>query len=134
MSYVLLIAHFVGDFLCQSNWMAVNKSKRWDALALHALAYGGVLAVAVLMVSEDSAQVLWFLSANIAAHFAQDAITSLITARLWFIEMTARKIPGGYWTHIARPNDMRHWFFVAIGADQLLHTCVLVLTADWWLQ
>ena len=34
---------------------------------------------------------------------------------------------------VVRYNDKRHWFFVAIGADQLLHTVVLMVTAKWWL-
>ena len=41
--YVLLMAHFVGDFICQTDWMALNKSKRWDALALHVGVYSAVL-------------------------------------------------------------------------------------------
>lgn len=113
--YVLLVAHFVGDFILQSDWMAIHKSKRWDALAFHVLAYGGVLAVVVVVVPGDSPQALWFLAANMAAHFVQDAITSRINARLWMA-------------------DQRHWFFVGIGADQLLHYVTLFVTAGWWLR
>lgn len=34
-----IIAHAVGDYLTQSHWMAVNKSKRGKAAMLHATAY-----------------------------------------------------------------------------------------------
>ena len=134
--YVLLVAHFVGDFLCQSDWMAVNKSQRWDALALHVLAYSAVLAVAVIVGHGDTPQALWFLSTNVAAHFIQDAITSRINARLWFLDTTTgardRYLHDGEF--IGRFNDKRHWFFVGIGFDQLLHYVTLFVTAGWWLR
>lgn len=141
--YVLLVAHFVGDFLCQSDWMAVNKSKRWDALGVHVWVYGMVVGLCVIP--------WWtphrfgtFVLVNMAAHFVTDAITSRITSRLWFFAME----PGIWaqaeytvprhgrtlvnpWTPIA---DNRHWFFVAIGADQLIHFVTLVATASWWLS
>lgn len=122
--YVLLVAHFVGDFICQSDWMALNMSRRWDALAVHVAAYtavvGAIVAVwysatgrGALPVAE---QMFWpWIAANVAAHFAQDAITSRINSRL------------------LHPNQ-RHWFFVGIGADQLLHYVTLFVTAGWWLR
>jgi hypothetical protein len=36
---IILICHFVGDFLLQSDKMAVNKSKDWWQLTRHVLAY-----------------------------------------------------------------------------------------------
>ena len=144
--YVLLVAHFVGDFLCQSDWMALNKSKRWDALATHVFTYACVLNVAVQV---GSWRFWWtdamaaFVLVNSAAHFVQDAITSRINARLWFIDGV--RVKNGMWS---RPiveskgadayevafNDKRHWFFVGIGADQLLHYVTLFITAGWWLR
>lgn len=112
--YVLLGAHFVGDFICQSDWMAQNKSKRWDALALHVLIYSAVLGLFLLWPPPTDAALL-FVGVNGAAHFAQDAITSRINSRLW----AAKQV---------------HWFFVGIGADQLLHYVTLFVTAGWWLR
>lgn len=125
--YVLLVAHFVGDFICQSDWMALNKSKRWDALTLHVGVYSAVLYVFVHLGAYIVAGV-WprqlplfvpivagHVGINAVAHFAQDAITSRINARLW-------------------QANQRHWFFVGIGADQLLHYVTLFVTAGWWLQ
>ena len=110
--YVLLVAHFVGDFICQTDWMAANKSKRWDALMEHVLVYSTVLAVCVFPISGNAID---WLVINMGAHFVQDAITSRINARLW------------------QANE-RHWFFVGIGADQLLHYVTLFVTASWWLR
>lgn len=36
---VLLIAHLFGDFIFQTNWMAVNKANRTNSLLFHALTY-----------------------------------------------------------------------------------------------
>lgn len=150
--YVLLVAHFVGDFICQSDWMALNKSKSWDALAWHVAVYMFAMACVVgaitggLHTNPDA--LLNWIGVNALAHFAQDAITSRITSRLWFFRMHE-----GAWRHIDVPSvrgtaieddrlynpfvfegGNRHWFFVAIGFDQLLHYTTLFVTAGWWLK
>lgn len=104
----LLVAHFVGDFLLQSNWMAVGKSKHLLPLTIHCLVY-------------SSCFLFWgwaFALAVFLGHFIVDAITSKITSALWFIR------PDG-----TMDDAKRHWFFVAIGADQLIH--YIVLHATW---
>src|SRR3990167_1335879 len=96
MIYVLLVAHFVGDFICQTDWMAQNKSKRWDALALHVAVYSAVVYACLLVAGAFWAgwrfttqiplvipRFLPFIGATFAAHFVQDAITSRINSRLW---------------------------------------------------
>ena len=148
---VLLVAHFVGDFICQTNWMALHKSKRWDALALHVAVYMAVVSVFVALSQPDSEYpytsvkllAIWWV-VNGAAHFVQDAITSRINARFWFFKMAP-----GIWAQeehtypkhgrtLVNPfvaeGGNRHWFFVGIGFDQLLHYVTLFVTASWWLQ
>ena len=34
-----LILHLIGDYITQSNWMAVNKTTRWTPAITHALIY-----------------------------------------------------------------------------------------------
>lgn len=34
-----IVAHLVGDYILQSDWMAAEKTKRWLPAFLHALAY-----------------------------------------------------------------------------------------------
>lgn len=155
--YTLLIGHFIADFMCQSDWMAINKSKRWDALALHVLIYAVVFVLGYLawfmLVAEGgwrgalppAPSLFWqWLTVNAVAHFMQDSITSRINARLWFFRM----MPGIYVqapdtapyrdTRLINPwiaaGGNRHWFFVAIGFDQLLHYVTLFVTAEWWLR
>lgn len=95
----LLSMHFIADFVLQSDWMAINKSKRWDALIVHV----GIYSVCFLPWGGQFAMLTFVF------HFVQDAITSRINARLW-------------------QSNQRHWFFVAIGADQLLHSWLLAIT------
>ena len=137
--YVLLVAHFVADFMCQTDWMAINKSKRWDALALHVSVYITVLSMVVALVLPPAPYPymtlklfgLW-IGVNAAAHFVQDAITSRINSRLWFLPQVGTGMRPE-WIQV-EVKSTRHWFFVGIGADQLLHYVVLFKTAEWWLM
>jgi hypothetical protein len=126
--YVLLVAHFVGDFVYQTDDMAVRKATSWWALALHVLVYTFVLLMFTVWWWEAAI----FCAVNGVAHFVQDAVTSRILARLWFLPVSKR-YQGGH-TLLVEDTGSRHWFFVAIGADQLLHYVTLFVTADWWLR
>lgn len=113
---LLLAVHFVADFLLQSDWMALNKSKRWDALALHVTVYSACF----LPWGWPFALGVWI------THFITDAITSRITSRLWFIDLYPRadhspNYYGAYPLYARVDSGKRHWFFVVIGADQLIH-------------
>jgi len=35
-----LLAHAIGDYILQSDWMALSKTKRWAPCAVHAITYG----------------------------------------------------------------------------------------------
>lgn len=100
-SLTMLAIHFVADFILQSDWMAINKSKSWKALCLHTLIY----SLCFLPFYG-----LAFASATFLLHTLQDTITSRINSKLWVA-------------------NQRHWFFVGIGADQLLHYTLLAYTA-----
>ncbi len=141
----LFVLHFVADFMCQTDWMALNKSKwyetfQWpqgdeglDALLTHTLIYG----LSFLVFG-------WkFALITFVAHTLTDALTSQLTSKFWFIdffpvdrELVNKKAN----LTVFRPDEMiarvhakrRHWFFVAIGFDQLLHQAQLVLTF-WFL-
>lgn len=139
--YALLVGHFVGDFIYQSDWMAENKSKRWDVLAAHVAVYTLVIGAALvpfvgvgdhLFINAADGLVLRFILVNGAAHFVQDAITSRITARLWFLPKVGQGMQPTWIQVDVKPT--RHWFFVALGADQMLHYVTLFVTAQWWLR
>lgn len=121
----LLVTHFVADFILQSDWMALNKSKNNKALYLHAFVY----SLCFLPFG------FWFFLATFFMHFTTDYYTSRITSKLWFFKpwqtmtfegennQTEERIVS--WV---QSGGSRHWFFVMIGFDQLLHYFQLALT------
>lgn len=143
---ILLVLHFVGDFLFQSDWMATNKSRSWKALGLHILAYSlpfvgfgayilwDVWSI-ISMWPEEAGDLLWMVAKlygawflfNMVLHFVTDAITSRITSALWFFKPVAKVDPYDIQLYIAEGGS-RHWFFVMIGFDQLIHFVTLALT------
>ena len=137
----LLIAHFIGDFLLQSDWMALNKSKNWGALAAHSYVYAMSMLLAPIVGWDASGNfALAFIAITFVTHFITDAVTSRITSKLWFIELyNPGDCPKEFepHTHIGPYtfyNDAlvksayRHWFFVVIGLDQLIHFGTLAWT------
>lgn len=123
----LVAIHFVADFILQSDWMALNKS-RWTestegrlALTSHCLVYSacflpfGVAFAAITFIS----------------HVLTDAVTSKITSKLWFVRpaLNENNKPNGLFTYAE--SWKRHWFFVVIGADQLIHYFTLAGTYQW---
>lgn len=118
-----LIAHFVGDFLFQTDWMALNKSKRFDALTIHVAIYSLCFLPWGLK----------FFFLTLLTHWITDFYTSRLTSRLWFFDMKPLsvmpycKVCADY-DFAVRMNGKRHWFFVAIGADQLVHYLTLWAT------
>lgn len=122
----LLVTHFVADFMLQSDWMALNKSKRWWPLFLHCLLY----ALCFGWMGPN------FVAVTFITHFLTDAVTSRITSRLWFIRLMLKRedvidsseLNALYPFHAAVDSGLRHWFFVVIGLDQLIHYVTLALT------
>jgi len=72
----ILIAHFIGDFIFQSNYMALNKSSSNKVLFLHILTYSIPLLVL---------NVYWAIL-NSLLHFIVDYVTSRVNKRLWELE------------------------------------------------
>lgn len=115
----LLLTHFLSDFLLQTDWMALNKSKSNEALTLHALTYATPFALFGFRFA-----VYTFLT-----HWITDYFTSRCTTKLWFF----REVPSYYEDEIvyAPIPSRRHWFFVMIGFDQLIHAFTLATT--YWM-
>lgn len=125
----ILFTHFLADFPLQSDWMALNKAKHWDPLVIHALAYASCFYLGG-----------WgwhFAILTFLTHAITDAITSRITSKLWFIDLLepveSKGKPLAYPTfEFARVYPRkRHWFFVVIGLDQLIHFTTLALTLKY---
>ena len=102
---LLVWAHFVGDFILQSDYLALNKSKNNLVLLWHVSLYmTPFLALTLLL------PITWaWLFLNWTLHLCTDYVSSRITRR--FSQM-----------------GKEHWFFTTIGADQAIHLTCLTLT------
>jgi len=95
---IIIWLHFLGDFIFQTDRMALNKSKSNLILAEHCVIYS------ILFMYFGWA----FMVVNGVLHFMTDWCTSRATSHLW-------------------KNNQRHWFFTVIGLDQAIHfTCMIV--------
>lgn len=108
---LIIFSHWVADFVFQTHWMAVNKSKSNFALAYHVLIYTIIIGFLIGIPLYAYGNISYFIisswiSVNGILHFITDYITSRITSKLW-------------------QKEDYHNFFVVVGFDQLIHyTCL----------
>jgi hypothetical protein len=117
----LLVVHFIGDWLLQTNWQALNKSKNNEALTMHVLVY----SLCFLPWG------LGFASFTFLAHWVTDYFTSRCGAKLWFIDLYTKEGvetlgPGEMFATVNMAK--RKAFWIMIGTDQLIHFVTLALT------
>lgn len=105
---ILLTFHWLGDFVCQNDWMALNKSKRLFPLTVHVLVYTAVMFLG-LLVLDPAADMLTGLLLISGGHFITDFFTSRLN------------------TYLISTYESKHWFFVGVGFDQLIHVWNLAL-------
>jgi hypothetical protein len=110
----LFFLHWVGDFVFQSSWMAINKSKDFLALLTHVTIYSCILALGVALSFQYPNGLQWFFLANFVAHLATDFVTSKFTSRFY----AAGRIRE---------------YFVMIGFDQFIHAATILLTTHYLL-
>lgn len=110
---IFLFAHFIGDFICQTDKMAINKSSKFDELLNHIIVYTISLSIIISILSiifnYNINNIFIFIGINFIFHLIIDFFTSKLNSYLW-------------------KNDNRHWFFVSIGFDQFLHIAILYIT------
>lgn len=116
----LLVAHFIGDFPLQTDQMALGKSKNRQDLTDHVFVYSLCF-------------LFWglpFACVTFLTHWITDYFTSRATSKLWFFRPTGVFFnAGGDRSEMWIPKGgSRHWFFVMIGFDQLIHFTTLALT------
>ncbi len=112
--FIILITHWVGDFILQTDWQAKNKSKNNQALTIHVVTYCSLWAIVISFILSPL-NVLAFLVMTFACHWGTDYVTSRINTKLW-------------------SQGKVHWFFVSIGFDQFLHYVQLIITFNCLIQ
>ena len=105
---VILFAHWIADFIFQTDEMAKNKSTSNMWLAKHILSYMLGLFL-VLCLAIPLAELIPWILVNGVLHFVIDYCTSRISSKLY------------------AKGDI-HNFFVVIGFDQFLHAVSLLIT------
>lgn len=116
----ILLIHFVGDFVLQTQEQASNKSTSNRYLALHVFNYSLFTALGwfiflpshisfpwVVSCAPGHINVIWVFIITFIAHFITDYFTSRWTKSLW-------------------EKKEVHDFFVAIGFDQFMHAAQLL--------
>ncbi len=93
---LLLFIHWFADFFCQTDGMALNKSKSFKWLSIHSAVYS-----APFFLFGVEYGIFMFIT-----HMIIDGITSRVSAYLW-------------------KTEQRHWFFTNIGFDQWIHYVVM---------
>jgi|SRR5690606_26793414 len=106
MIILLLVIHFIADFVLQSDNMAQNKSKSNYWLTMHVLSY---IACFIILLPIMGVSVLYFILINFILHWIIDYVTSRMSSKLYKL-------------------NKRHEFFICIGFDQLLHAISLIVS------
>lgn len=108
--FIILLTHWVSDFVFQTHWQATNKSKNNLALTMHVLTYsiGWLIPMGYLFYINGNSLFICFFNSlffsiyTFIFHWLTDYATSRLNSYLW------------------AKGDV-HNFFVSVGFDQILH-------------
>jgi len=118
--FSILLIHWIGDFVLQTDRQARGKSKNWDDLLSHTMTYSFVWFIPIFFILFTgghygftklnwSGWIGFFPIITFVFHTITDYFTSRLNSKLW------------------AKGDV-HNFFVSIGFDQILHYVQLFLT------
>jgi hypothetical protein len=139
--FSILIIHFIGDFVLQTDKQSKGKSKNWNDLLSHTFTYSitffGLLSFLNPLFNAGLTFYMgfYFFLITFICHTITDYFTSRLNSKLWqkaqywsseetqrlFTKTEADK-QNGKWVHN---------FFVSVGFDQVLHYIQLFTT--YWL-
>jgi len=115
---LIIIIHWIADFVFQHEKWALGKSKSIKPLLSHTITYSIIWIIPVFLMTKDVVGSLLFTLVAFLAHTFTDYFTSKVVSSLF-----AKKKLG-----ISIPN---FGAFSVIGFDQVLHYIQLVLT--WYI-
>ncbi|WP_418061720.1 DUF3307 domain-containing protein [Pimelobacter simplex] len=124
----IVLAHLVGDYLIQSDWMALEKTKRWVPAIAHGLTY----TLPYLLITQSIAA----LAVIAGTHIVIDHYR-LARHVIWAKNLLSPKRYRHPWAecsgtgyHESRPAWMAVWLMII--ADNTIHL-VINAAAVWWL-
>lgn len=105
----VLFAHWVADFVAQTDAQAKGKSKDWGILTDHTFIYAVIMSSFAYYCrwwDFDWNAMVAFFGATFVSHTIIDFATSRLNSKLY-------------------AQGEIHWFFASVGFDQFLHYCCL---------
>ena len=106
---VLLIAHLFGDFIFQTNWMAVNKADRTHSLLFHSLAYTLTIFIFASVFSVPLS--IWAIALVFVSHCILD-----------------RRVFTQWWVKTVMKVDGPEADWLVIMVDQAFHVFILAVS------
>lgn len=124
-AFIIIVIHFIADFICQDEKWALAKSKSMAALLTHTWVYSCIWFIPIFFLFPKDwtalncvLNSLLFVFITFAAHTITDYFTSRATSKLYKIGKFGSSIPN-------------FGFFTMIGFDQVLHYGQLFLTLHY---
>lgn len=106
---MLLLTHWLGDFVFQSRWMGDNKASKPEAMFAHIFVYMITLSSSIFWIDLTKDNWFGFVISNVGFHLFVDVVTSNLTK--YYYEQKSM-----------------HSFWCTIGFDQFLHVSMLLYT------
>jgi hypothetical protein len=114
--FYILIIHWIGDFMLQTDKQAKGKSSSWHCLLTHTATYSYFIGFFITLVLPSN----WLFGKYIIIALLFGLITFVLhTITDYFTSRLNKKL--------LQKNDT-HNFFVSVGGDQILHYLQLFLT------
>ena len=115
---LIIVLHWVADFVFQAEKWALGKSKTWAPLLKHTITYSSLWVVPVWLMTGDWINSLLFVVITFVAHTITDYFTSRVVSKKFANNYYGSPIPN-------------FGAFSTIGFDQVLHYTQLILTWYW---
>lgn len=123
----LLVAHLVGDYITQSDWMAQEKTKRWWPAWAHAIVYG----LPFLFITQSPAAI----AVIVITHAVIDHYR-LAKYAVWVKNLVAPKRYRRSWAECSAtgyPPEMPVWLstWLMIIVDNSMHLAINAAAVSW---
>lgn len=115
---LIIVIHWIADFIFQAEKWSLGKSKSWIPLLKHTIVYSSFWLIPVWVMTENLINSLLFIGVTFIAHTITDYFTSRIVSKKFANNYYGSPIPN-------------FGAFTTIGFDQVLHYLQLILTWYW---